>query len=72
MQEYAHDPDQNQAPWISFFQQISKSEAETASVTPALENLISGLTLDKVVGKLWALIAKDNLVKFRNSGSFLI
>ena len=45
-------------------------ERETAPVTPALQPRTSVLPVDKVVDKLWTLIVSDNLIKWRNIGSF--
>ena len=50
--------------------QISKSEAERAPVTPALQPWNSILPVDKVVDKLCALFVSDNLIKKRKSGNF--
>ena len=43
---------------------------EMVPVTPALQPRTSVLPVDKVVDKLCALIVSDNLIKWRNSGSF--
>ncbi len=48
----------------------SKSDIQTAPVTPALQPRTSVLPVDKVVDKLCTLIVSDNLIKWRNSSSF--
>ena len=51
--------------WLAF-----KSEAEIAAITPALQPRTFVLPVDKVVDKLCAFIVGDNLIKWRNRGSF--
>jgi hypothetical protein len=49
---------------------VTEPNTEQVLVTPALETRTSVLPVDKVVDKLCALIVSDNLIKWRNSGSF--